>query len=96
MAKIIKISPLAEVDLLDIAIHIAADSVSASDEFLQNMDERFSLLVTQPEMGRQRPELGNIIRSFAFRNYVVFYDPIPEGIFIVRVLHGSRDIESIF
>jgi plasmid stabilization system protein ParE len=52
MAKIIKISPLAEVDLLDIAIHIAADSVSASDEFLQNMDERFLLLVTQPEMGR--------------------------------------------
>jgi toxin ParE1/3/4 len=96
MAKIIKISPLAEVDLLDIAIHIATDSVSASDEFLQNMDERFSLLVTQPEMGRQRPELGNVIRSFALRNYVVFYDPIPEGIFIVRVLHGSRDIESIF
>jgi toxin ParE1/3/4 len=76
MGKIIKISPLAEVDLLDIAIHIAAESISASDEFLQNMDERFSLLVTQPEMGRQRPELGNVIRSFAFRNYVVFYEEV--------------------
>ena len=77
-------------------LNIAADSVNAAVEFLQNIDERFSLLVTQPKMGRPRPEFGKVIRSFAFRNYLVFYDPIPDGIFIVRVLHGARDIENLF
>ena len=28
--------------------------------------------------------------------YVVFYLPLSRGIEVVRVLHGSRDIESIF
>ena len=52
--------------------------------------------MTQPEMGRKRPELGHELRSFVIKNYVIFYDPIPDGIFVVRVLHGARDIENIF
>jgi plasmid stabilization system protein ParE len=31
MAKKVKISPLAEIDLLDIALHIAAENPRASD-----------------------------------------------------------------
>ena len=95
MAKTVKISPLAEIDLLDIALHIAAENPRASDEFAHEFDDKFSLLLTQPEMGRKRSELGPNLRSFTIKNYVIFYDPIPEGIFIVRVLHGARDIENI-
>lgn len=32
----------------------------------------------------------------AIGNYVIFYRPIANGIDVIRVLHGSRDIESIF
>ena len=95
MAKTVKISPLAEIDILDIALHIAAENPRASDEFAQEIDDKFSLLLTQPEMGRARPELGSKLRSFSVRKYVIFYDPIPEGIFVVRVLHGARDIENV-
>jgi hypothetical protein len=31
-----------------------------------------------------------------FRNPLIFYRPMNEGVEIVRVLHGARDIESLF
>ena len=30
-----------------------------------------------------------------FPTYLVFYRPLPEGIAVVRVLHGARDIGGI-
>jgi toxin ParE1/3/4 len=46
-------------------------------------------------MGRSRPELATDLRSFPVGHYVIFDVPLPKGVEIVRVLHGSRDIESI-
>jgi toxin ParE1/3/4 len=31
-----------------------------------------------------------------FRNYLIFYRPIDNGVEVVRVLHGARDIEKEF
>ncbi|MEG3934909.1 type II toxin-antitoxin system RelE/ParE family toxin [Microcoleus sp. T2B6] len=36
------------------------------------------------------------LHSFPIGNYVVFYREIENGIDVIRVLHGSRDIEDIF
>ena len=47
-------------------------------------------------MGRLRDELAPFLRSFPVKNYLIFYRPIDEGIEIVRILHGSQDIETIF
>ena len=30
-----------------------------------------------------------------FRNHIVFYRPVADGIEILRVLHGARDLVSI-
>ena len=47
-------------------------------------------------MGRLRNEVAPFLRSFPVKNYLIFYRPIDEGIEIVRILHGSQDIETIF
>jgi len=31
-----------------------------------------------------------------FKNYLIFYRPIEQGVEIVRVLHGARDMPSVF
>lgn len=36
------------------------------------------------------------LRSTAIGRYVVFYEAIEGGLDVLRVLHGSRDIESMF
>jgi len=29
-------------------------------------------------------------------NYVIFYRPIEDGIVVIRVLHGARDLPELF
>lgn len=31
-----------------------------------------------------------------FENYLIFYRPLDDGVEILRVLHGARDIQRIF
>jgi toxin ParE1/3/4 len=47
-------------------------------------------------MGRTRDELAPGIRSFPFSRYLLFYLPISDGIDVVRVLHGARDVDTVF
>ena len=47
-------------------------------------------------MGHARDELAPGIRSLSFGRYVVFFEPLADGIDVVRVLHGSRDIDITF
>jgi toxin ParE1/3/4 len=46
--------------------------------------------------GRARDELAPGVRSFPFGRYVVFYVPRNDGVDVVRVLHGARDIDAGF
>jgi toxin ParE1/3/4 len=88
--------PQAEVDVQDIWTFIAEDNMVAADEWVDQLDAKMRLWATQPMMGRARDELAPGIRSLAFGRYVVFYLALPDGIDVVRVLHGSRDIDSLF
>ncbi|MFP5461691.1 MAG: type II toxin-antitoxin system RelE/ParE family toxin [Gammaproteobacteria bacterium] len=88
--------PQAMADILEIWDYIADDDPGAADRWIDRLDAAFNLLATQPLMGRTRPELATGVRSFPFGRYVIFYAPADDGIDVVRVLHGSRDIDSIF
>lgn len=88
--------PLATADILDIWDHIAEDNVAAADRWVDQLDETFGLLSTQPLMGRAREDLAASLRSFPFGRYVIFYEPIEDGIDVVRVLHSARDIDAVF
>jgi toxin ParE1/3/4 len=53
-------------------------------------------LAGNPHIGRARGELSPNLRSIPFGRYVIFYLALPDGIEIVRVLHGARDLDTIF
>ncbi|MHC6157744.1 type II toxin-antitoxin system RelE/ParE family toxin [Bradyrhizobium elkanii] len=59
---------------------------------LDRIGNDFQMLAENPPAGRQRPELGMKIGSFTVGNYVLFYEAFQNGVEIVRVLHGARDI----
>ena len=88
--------PLAETDILEIWDYIADDSLAAADRWVDHLDEQFRVLATQPMMGRARDELAPGVRSFPFGRYIVFYVPLDDGIDVVRVLQGARDIDAVF
>jgi len=94
--SLLRISPRAAADLIEIWGYIADDSVANADAFIDKLYETLQVLGRQPGSGRRREELAPGMQSFPFGRYVIFYRALKDAIEIVRVLHGARDIESIF
>lgn len=88
-------SDLAELDPVGIWEFVAMNNVAAADQLLRTIGQKCELIATRPTMGRPRDSLPDL-RSHLVGNYVVFYRPIADGVEIVRVLHGARDIETAF
>ena len=95
MAAVFRTSQ-ANLDLIEIGLRIAEENPAAADHWLEQVDEKFRLLAQMPEMGRKRPDLAPGLRSLPVSNYVIFYRPVPDGIQVIRVLHGARDIPMLF
>ena len=47
-----------------------------------------------PLIGVARPELGPQVRILVEGRYVVIYEPQPDGVAIIAVVHGMRDPEN--
>jgi toxin ParE1/3/4 len=95
MVRVFK-RPEAETDLEDIWWYIAQNNLLDADKFLDRLQEKLLKLAEFPQMGTSRDELRPSLRSFSAGNYLVFYFPLSDGIDIVRILHGARDLEAIF
>ncbi len=79
-------------DYEEIWRYIARDNPTAADRLITTFERHLITLATMPAIGREEPLLGPNLRSFPVGNYLIFYQPTPEGIALVRVLHGARDI----
>ncbi|TAE60722.1 MAG: type II toxin-antitoxin system RelE/ParE family toxin [Nostocales cyanobacterium] len=47
-------------------------------------------------MGKLCDELAPSLRSFPVGKYLLFYRSVVDGIELVRVIHGARDIQNLF
>jgi toxin ParE1/3/4 len=96
------LDPVVEAELWGIWKFIARDNPDAATRVIEAAFETFNLLAINPGLGRPRkfkhPRLAEI-RSFrvsGFDNYLIFYRRVPEGIQVLHVYHGARDLESLF
>lgn len=88
----------AESDLDDIWVFVAGESgsVEIADRLIDAITERFFLLSHHPHLGRSRAEdFREGLRSFAVGAYVIIYRVEGDDVFILRVLHGSRDLLAL-
>jgi toxin ParE1/3/4 len=85
-------------DLHKIWAYVAdnSQSVEVADRLIDAIDDVASTFAGQPHMGTPRPELAKNVRCFPVGNYVVFYFPITDGIEVIQVIHGARDIPTHF
>ncbi len=87
----------ADEDLQDIYLYSVENW--GEDQARRHLDELFDLfdhIGRNSEMGRQRPELGEGIRSFPHVSHIVYFMSWQSEIAILRILHGSRDIDGEF
>ena len=87
-------SPQAEVDLFAIWDFIGADSARSADALINQIEAAFDMLAATPLAGRARGDLVRDLRSFPVGNYIIFYLPRPDGIEVLRVVHGRQDIDA--
>jgi len=66
-------------DLADIWTFLAQDNVVAADRMLLRLGEIFTMLASQPHMGRDRGAVRPGMRSHVAGSYVVFYQPTDGG-----------------
>jgi len=91
-----RVSDEARADLDEIWIYIAQDNPVAADKYMKVLVSRFPTLASMPLMGRPREELSPRLRSFPVGRHVIFYRPMDNGVEIVRVLDGARDLPPLF
>jgi toxin ParE1/3/4 len=89
-------------DIIAAALHIAEDNVDAAERLMDATEMAIHRLSDMPGVGVAR-EIGSSRRSDlhswpvpGFPNYLIFYRFSEDEVEIVRVLHGARDIDSIF
>ena len=78
-------------------------SIDVADRFLAATESTLNLIATQPESGSpvfvQEIVLRGMRRvsvSGGFEKILLFYFPLEDGIDLVRVVHGSRDVPKLF
>ena len=95
MARII-ITPAATRDLAAITDWLAEHSLNAALKLYEDVDRVLHLLANYPLMGEEVAELKAGLRRHTMGKYLLFYQPLSDGIELIRVLHGAREIEDQF
>jgi toxin ParE1/3/4 len=88
-------TPRAEEDLLDIWGYIAQDSPAAADRLLDRIDRALAVLADFPRLGPLREDIGIGACYHVVGRYLIFYRDIGDGIEVVRVVHGMRNLSGL-
>ena len=78
--------------------YVNAASRDVANKLLDRLYQSFLLLAQQSYIGKARPELVSGLRSYTVPNtrFIVFHTPRENGVDVVRVVHGSRDLTRLF
>jgi len=102
MARVLK-REAAKRDLIAQWVWYAENAgIEVADRFLAAAEKTLALLATQPQSGvtffARKPELQGM-RRFpvidGFEKILLFYFPLKDGVDLVRVVHGSRDLDRL-
>ena len=77
---------------MEIAVYIAQDNPTRALTFVDELEARCAALGDAPGIGTPRPEVGEGIRMFPHRRYLIFYREAQKVVRIERIMHGARDI----
>lgn len=89
-------SPDAPPDGLEQWFHVGRHDMRAADRLVEEREATCGLLAQTPGPGRRHDELLPGLRSLAVRGHVIIYRQEADGIYVLRIIHGSRDLTQLF
>jgi toxin ParE1/3/4 len=97
MSNACKFTVPASRDIEGILDYVAnSRGLNAAERLLGKINKTCRNLATFPNSGRRCEELAHDLRSFPVEEYLIFYRSVEEGVEILRVINGYRDLESFF
>jgi toxin ParE1/3/4 len=91
------ISPRAKEDLKSIEAYIAEhDGEARADKVIERIDKTIDALAFMPGIGSRRSYLEPEDRAFAVAPWTIFYRPLADGIRVLRIIDGRRDLAALF
>jgi toxin ParE1/3/4 len=92
----VRFTKRAREDLFDIWLYVAPrNSEAVADEIYDRIEARCHVLRDFPEMGRARPEIAEGARSLVIERWLALYNLVEDGVQVVRIVDGSRDLTSL-
>ena len=82
-------------DLQQIWFYVAQHNLNAADRLIDRFEHTLQSLARRPMMGESADHFRAGLRRFTQGNYVLYYQPIDNGVRLIRVLHGARRIEDL-
>lgn len=94
--RIVRFQPAAEADLDDIWLTIGSNNPRAADRIVDSLHNRALLLSDFPQLGPERPDIADGLRMLVEGNYLILYRITKNSVEIGRVIHGARDLSTLF
>jgi toxin ParE1/3/4 len=91
-------SPAARRDLLEIVDYIAERNQPAAERLRDRFLAAIEMLSKRPLLGHVRNDLVPLemnVRFWPVARYLIIYRPMTDGILVVRILSGYRDVAVI-
>lgn len=89
----IRWSARARSDIREVQKYIAKDSPYYARQFIGKIFGAIEKLIDHPKIGRQVPEAErDDVRELIFQGYRIIYAIKRDSVYIVTVVHGSRDM----
>jgi toxin ParE1/3/4 len=85
----------ARADLLEIWEWIASEKPATADRVYDAIEKRCNTLRQNSQLGRPRPEIAEGARSLVIERWIVFYRIVEDGVQIVRIVDGARDLSKV-
>jgi len=96
------VHPRADLDQLECFTFLARSSPNAARRFLDAIEASLRKIAESPESGhrylnaKRDDEDWRYRRVPGFKSYLIFYRINESQTEVVRIVHGSRDLDSIF
>jgi toxin ParE1/3/4 len=69
--------------------------VAGADDFLDGIADRIDQLADHPLSGPRRTDIAETARMLVFDKYLVLYSADEVSIRIVRIVHGSMNLDAL-
>jgi toxin ParE1/3/4 len=90
------ISQSASSDLSAIVDYFVVKNIEAGERLIQAFNQKCQQLVTFPNLGREYTNLRPGLRGLTLNGHIILYQTTDDGIEIVRVVNGKRDLKALF